>query len=177
MEFTLAAAEREALLSLARRVIETDGRAELPGGGELDRPHGAFVTLHRHGRLRGCIGRMLPGESLAATVADMARAAAYGDPRFPPVSPQEFPELELEISVLSPMERCGPGDILPGVHGVLLSLGHRTGVFLPQVATEQGWDRERLLTELCGKAGLPPGSWKAPGAELSRFTALVFGER
>lgn len=177
MSAELSAEDRRTLLALARAAIAGGPLPATPPGGALSERRGAFVTLHRHSRLRGCIGRMLADEPLASVVVAMARAAAFEDPRFPPVTTAELPELDLEISVLSPMEPCSPEDIVPGVHGALLTLGYRTGVFLPQVATEQGWGREEFLEELCVKAGLPPGSYRMTGARLSRFTATVFGER
>jgi AmmeMemoRadiSam system protein A len=127
--------------------------------------------------LRGCIGRMVADTPLEKTVRDMAMAAAFEDPRFPPLGRSELDSIDLEISVLSPMEPCRPEDILPGAHGAYLSKGYRSGVFLPQVATEQGWNRETFLEHLCYKASLPSGAYLDPDARLMRFTAVVFGER
>lgn len=177
MSLELSDGERAELLAIARRSIEGGDAAGLSTEGSLGIRCGAFVSLHKDSRLRGCIGRMASDEPLSAVVAAMARAAAYEDPRFRPLSPAEFDSVDIEISVLSPMEPCAPDDIVPGVHGAYLSLGYRSGVFLPQVATEQGWDRLEFLRQLCGKAGLPPDSYRATGARLSRFTAVVFGER
>jgi AmmeMemoRadiSam system protein A len=141
----------------------------------LRAPAGAFVTLHSKGRLRGCIGSMLPREPLYMTVSHMARAAAFQDPRFPPLRPEEWPGVSVEISVLSPLTRCpDPQLIEVGRHGLLLVRLGSSGVFLPQVPVEQGWDRDRYLENLCVKAGLPQGSWKEPDAELYWFEALVF---
>jgi AmmeMemoRadiSam system protein A len=106
----------------------------------------------------------------------MAAAAAFDDPRFPPVTERELGNIDVEISVLSPFEPCAPEDVSPGLHGVYLVRGGRSGVFLPQVAPEQGWDRQELLEQLCVKAGLEPGSYLLPDARLYRFTATVFGE-
>lgn len=174
-------AEREFLLLLARESILSKLESRKPSWPDrrpaLSEPRGAFVSLHIDGRLRGCIGRMQAGGPLAETIQAMAVAAAFEDPRFPPVSAEEFRRIDIEISVLSPFEPCGAGDVEPGLHGVYLTRGFRSGVFLPQVAPEQGWDKDQLLHHLCLKAGLPPGSHVAPDAKLYRFTAEVFGEK
>lgn len=108
----------------------------------------------------------------------MALAAAFEDPRFMPLAPEELNRVDLEITVLSPLRRIGgPEEIELGRHGLYLVLGRRAGVFLPQVPVEQGWDLPTYLEELCHKAGLPEGSWRAPDAELSVFEGLVFGEK
>ena len=141
----------------------------------LRRVMGAFVTLTRNGHLRGCIGNMSGREPLYLTVARMATAAAFEDPRFPALGRQEWPEVELDISVLGPLSRCPSPELVEiGRHGLLLARGGRSGVFLPQVPVEQGWDRLTYLNQLCVKAGLPPGSWKAPDAELYWYEAFVF---
>jgi AmmeMemoRadiSam system protein A len=107
----------------------------------------------------------------------MAREAAFGDPRFPPLRKDEFGQTHIEISALSPMEVCpDPRQVKVGVHGLYIRKGGRSGVLLPQVPVEQGWDLDEYLEYICVKASLPPGSWKAPDAELLTFTAIVFGE-
>jgi AmmeMemoRadiSam system protein A len=107
----------------------------------------------------------------------MAREAAFGDPRFPPLRPEELPHCHIEISALSPMTRChDPRQVKVGVHGLLLAKGGRSGVLLPQVPVEQGWNLDEYLDSICVKAGLPAGSYNAPDAELYTFTAVVFGE-
>jgi AmmeMemoRadiSam system protein A len=140
---------------------------------------GAFVTLHEHGQLRGCIGNLMGQEPLYLTVRDMAVEAAVGDPRFPAVELSEAKELEIEISVLSPMERIDSVDKIElGKHGVLVKRGFRSGVFLPQVATETGWSKEEFLSHLCaGKAGLSPDAWKDKATEIYIFSAEVFSEK
>jgi AmmeMemoRadiSam system protein A len=178
--FVLSEEERASLSAIAFRAIENElaGRQQTdpaPAQAALRSPAGAFVTLHSRGRLRGCIGSLLPREPLYMTVSHMALAAAFHDPRFPPLRPEEWPGVSVEISVLSPPERCpDPNLIEIGRHGLVLVRLGRSGVFLPQVPVEQGWDRGRYLENLCGKAGLPPGSWKQPDAELYWFEALVF---
>jgi len=107
----------------------------------------------------------------------MALEAAFGDPRFPPLNASEYPRIVIEISALSPMELCpDPRSVKVGVHGLYLIHRGRTGVLLPQVPVEQGWDLDEYLDYICVKAGLPPHSYSAPGAELYTFTAVVFGE-
>jgi AmmeMemoRadiSam system protein A len=140
----------------------------------LDEPRGAFVTLKKRGMLRGCIGRIEAEWPLWETVVRMARAAAFDDPRFPALEASEIDEVEFEISVMSPLYPVGSvEEVEPGVHGVMLSaLGHRA-LFLPQVAAEQGWDRETLLDQLCLKAGLTPGAWRDPSARIEVFHAVV----
>jgi AmmeMemoRadiSam system protein A len=180
MAFDLAIEDKRTLLALAREAIVSRLGNRSPvwpsHSRALEERRGAFVTLHKHGMLRGCIGRMVADTPLEKAVRDMAMAAAFEDPRFPSLSKAELAEIELEISVLSPMEPCRPDEITPGVHGTYLVKGYRSGVFLPQVATEQGWNRETLLEHLCYKAGLPSGAYLDPDAKLFSFTAVVFGE-
>ncbi len=173
--------EKITLLNGARESIRAglENRAPNfpPGFTALTKEYGAFVTLHKRGNLRGCIGRMTGDGPLCETIARMAKAAAFEDPRFPPLSPHELADCDIEISVLSPMEPCKPEDIVPGTHGAYLMCSGRAGVFLPQVATEQRWDRGTFLEHLCYKAGLPAGTHERADAKLFRFTALVFGEK
>jgi hypothetical protein len=140
---------------------------------------GAFVTLHKNGQLRGCIGSIIGTQALYLTIRDMAREAATGDPRFPPVTSSELKDIEIEISVLSPLIRVRSADEIkiPG-HGVLIKRGFQSGAFLPQVADETRWSKEEFLSYLCAhKAGLPAGAWKEKSTELYVFTAEVFSER
>lgn len=171
--------ERELLLRLAHRAIELalEGRAvDLTSPtAHLAEPRGAFTTLHLQGQLRGCIGYVLPTQSLYATVAESARAAALDDPRFPPVTSAEAPHLKIEISVLSPLQPIRPEEVIVGQHGLVITQGNRRGLLLPQVPIEWEWDREIFLAQTCLKAGLPPDAWRH-GAQLQAFTAEVFGE-
>ncbi|GHV78443.1 hypothetical protein AGMMS49944_02340 [Spirochaetia bacterium] len=189
MDFTITPAEQKALLADARETIAArleNRRPEYPreaglqaigNASALLRPCGAFVTLHKNGALRGCIGRMSSPESLEKTVRIMAAEAAFGDPRFPPLSRDEWPACDIEISALSPMEPCAdPRQVEVGIHGIYLSLRGRSGVLLPQVPVEQGWNRDEYLDYICVKAGLPPNAFAAPEARLLTFTAIVFGE-
>ena len=136
----------------------------------------SFVTLKINGQLRGCIGRLQSEEPISETVAEMARSAAFSDPRFPPLTQDEFENISVEISRLSEFFPIDAGDVVVGTHGLMLSLGYRSGLLLPQVPGEQGWDRETFLSGLCRKSGLPDGSWENPDAILEAFTAEVFGE-
>ncbi|MCB9771108.1 MAG: AmmeMemoRadiSam system protein B [Candidatus Omnitrophica bacterium] len=140
-------------------------------------PEGAFVSIYKDGQLRGCIGHIVSREPLQKTVRDMAIAAASEDPRFPVVTSEELPTLDFEVSVLSrPWKVANIDDIQMGVHGVIISQGRgKRGVFLPQVATETRWSKEKFLSELCSqKAGLPPTCWKDPKTSIEIFTADVF---
>lgn len=141
----------------------------------LAEPRGVFVTLHREGKLRGCIGVIEAVSSLAATTRYAAVAAALDDPRFFPVSPEEVPNLHIEVSVLSPMTNIQPDQIQIGVHGLLVSKGAQRGLLLPQVATGYSWTPERFLQKTCHKAGLPADAWKH-GARIQAFTAQVMEE-
>lgn len=146
-----------------------------PDDAALCQPLGAFVTLSLHGNLRGCIGTMQTPNPLFFTVARMAYAAAFQDHRFAPLRPEEWPLCHLEISVLGPLSPCpGPEYITIGRHGLILVHAGKSGVFLPQVPVEQGWDVPAYLEHLCAKAALPPGSWKAAGAQLYWYEAFVF---
>ncbi|HTZ11408.1 MAG TPA: AmmeMemoRadiSam system protein B [Candidatus Margulisiibacteriota bacterium] len=145
----------------------------------LNRNMGAFVTLHERGELRGCIGNLSGTEPLYLTVRDMAVEAATGDPRFPPVRPEEVKDIDIEISALSELKRVGSADeVQLGIHGVLVRKGFNSGVFLPQVATETGWSKEEFMSYLCAqKAGLSPDAWKDKATEIYVFTAEVFSGR
>jgi hypothetical protein len=146
----------------------------------LQAEEGAFVTLSRHGQLRGCIGNILGSGPIYKTVRDMAVAASSQDPRFDPVTPDELGDIAVEVSVLSkPRVVKSAEEVVLGQHGVIVSRGFlNRGVFLPQVATETGWTRERFLSELCSqKAGLPPLCWRDPATRIEVFTAQVFGEK
>jgi AmmeMemoRadiSam system protein A len=189
MNFNITDAERRVLLADARETIAAKLEKRRPeyrrdpapqvtdAPSALDIPCGAFVTLHIGKNLRGCIGRMSAGSPLQETVRTMAVEAAFGDPRFPPLQKDELPRCRVEISALSPMALCpDPRSVKVGVHGLYLTLRGRAGVLLPQVPVEQGWDLDEYLDYICVKAGLPPRSYEAPGAELYTFTAIVFGE-
>lgn len=181
-EIGLIPAQGPILLAWARACIEAkflSGHAQMdrPSGGAFETKAGAFVSLHEGGKLRGCIGRMVADRALADTVASMAQAAAFEDPRFPPLRQGELASIELEITVLSPMEKLlNVAEIEIGRHGLYLVKGWRSGVFLPQVPVEQGWDRAAYLENLCYKAGLGSEAWRAPDAELFVFEGLILGE-
>ena len=167
--------QRAHLLATARRAIRNRvaGRpATVPAPPDpiLRAPGAAFVTLTRAGALRGCIGYVQPIKTLARAVAHCAAAAATEDPRFPAVTAQEFPDLFLEISILSPLRPIAePTEVQVGLHGLYVSRGSSHGLLLPQVATEQGWDRNTFLRQACLKAGLPADAWQR-GATLQVFT-------
>ena len=176
----LSEAEQQILLRLARRAVEEAvrhaGHLEIdPPAGALSEKLGAFVTLFKGKRLRGCIGYIEALKPLHQTVCECAEAAALRDPRFDPVSPSELPALKLEISVLSPLQDISPDDIEVGRHGLLISRGFQRGVLLPQVAVEWKWNSRQFLEETCEKAGLSADAWQH-GAKIQAFTAQVFGE-
>ena len=136
---------------------------------------GAFVTLKIRQNLRGCIGAIVGNAPLYANVWNMAHAAAFRDPRFPALRPEEWPLCTVDISVLATPVLCPDANAIEvGKHGLILQHKGHSGVFLPQVPVEQGWDRLTYLEHLCGKAGLPAGAWREPGARLFWYEALVF---
>lgn len=176
--------QRKRLLEIARSSIEkylkTGKILELTEPDPfLSKDMGAFVTLNKKGELRGCIGNLIGSKALYLTIRDMAVAAATEDPRFSRVELTELKDINIEISVLSPMERIdNPDKIKLGVHGVLVRNGFRSGVFLPQVATETGWSKEEFMSNLCQhKAGLAPDAWKDKETEIYIFSAEVFSEK
>jgi len=172
--------EGRTLLQIARRSLEAAALGQSPRhlegySGPLAEHCGAFVTLRRQGELRGCIGHVESDEPLVQTVAGCAASAALCDPRFPPVSPAETPDISIEISVLSPLAEIAPEEIEIGRHGLLISSGFHRGLLLPQVPLEWGWDREEFLSQTCFKAGLPPGAWRR-GARIQAFTTQIIDE-
>jgi AmmeMemoRadiSam system protein A len=177
--------DRRLLLKLARERIEA---ALEKRGPRLPAPtpavrveSGAFVTLHlRDGAarsLRGCIGQIESNRSLYETVSSVAHSAAFSDYRFSPLSAEEYPSVELEISVLSPLHLISNvTEIHPGEHGIVMRRGARSGLLLPQVASERNWDRETFLVQTCRKAGFAGDCWQDPETEIHIFTAEVFDE-
>lgn len=178
---SLQSSDKKALLAFARKTISrfflTDTVPLARGfNTNLQQPRGVFVTLKKNGELRGCVGRIIGNEPLCKLVGTMAIQAAFNDRRFSPLTADELNDIEIEISVLTPMKQIADAsDIVVGRDGVLLSKESHSAVFLPQVPTEQGWNREEMLDNLCLKAGLTAGSWKE-GTQLSTFQAIVFGE-
>ncbi|HEX5483721.1 MAG TPA: AmmeMemoRadiSam system protein A [Terriglobia bacterium] len=176
----LTEAEQRLLLILARRALEEKLLSQpWPDPPEIPPPlterAGAFVTLHESGGLRGCIGQIEAVLPLYRTVRECALGAALCDPRFDPVRPEEIARLRIEISVLSPLRDSQPDEIETGRHGLMISLGSRRGLLLPQVAPKWGWDCTRFLQEACLKACLPQDAWRQ-GARVQTFTAQVFSE-
>jgi AmmeMemoRadiSam system protein B/AmmeMemoRadiSam system protein A len=182
---TLAAAERAALLRLARQTVTALLNGEKPASPDAEklpaalRKDGAcFVTLENHGQLRGCIGNMVARGPLYQAVIGNAIEACH-DYRFAdnPVTARELDQLHIEISYLTPMKRIASTDeIVVGRDGLYITLGRDRGVLLPQVAYERGWTRQEFLAEVCRKAGLPTNAWKQPEAQIDSFEAEVFGE-
>lgn len=181
MEKSLSPAEQSQLLKIAREAIidaVTGGssRPKAAASGNLLLKRGCFVTLHLHGRLRGCIGTFSADRPLHAAVREMAVSAATRDPRFYPVNADELEDIRLEISVLSPLKKTDSvEEIQVGVHGLYIEKNLFHGVLLPQVATEQGWDRTAFLSQTCLKAGLDKDAWQSE-ADIYVFSAQVFGD-
>jgi AmmeMemoRadiSam system protein A len=179
--FSLSEQDRQVLLATARAAIESR-LLRIPATGPkgsqvLQTPCGAFVTLKAGENLRGCIGMVTAVKPLVETVREMAVASAFEDPRFPPLAREELADIRIEISALSPFHRIADvGQIEVGTHGIMMRRGYHSGLLLPQVATEQGWDRETFLRHTCRKAGLPEDAWKDPQTEIEIFSAIVFHE-
>jgi AmmeMemoRadiSam system protein A len=172
--------EREQLVRLAHEAIvsacEKRQMSEFGASEHLAEPRGAFTTIYLRGKLRGCVGYPNAILPLYRTVIETAQAAAFDDPRFSPVSPDEAHELKISLSVLSPLFPIEADKVEVGRHGLVVSMQGRRGLLLPQVATERGWDRVKFLEQTCRKAGLPDVAWMT-GATIEAFTAEVFGEQ
>ena len=178
----ISAADQEVLFRVARESIKAHLKGEnaaLPQATSkaLSQPSGVFVTLHRGGRLRGCIGYLEAMKPLLAAVQEMAVAAAFQDPRFPPLRQDELADLDVEISVLSPMCQIKHiEEIQVGRDGIYLERDPCRGLLLPQVATEYGWDRTTFLKQTCVKSGLPPDAWEDPATRIFIFSAKILHE-
>ena len=172
--------ERILLLGLAHdSILSALERREIPLNPptvHLSEPRGAFTTLHLRGELRGCVGYVFPVSPVYRAVADTARAAAFEDMRFHPVTLPEARDLEIELSILSPPQPISAEAIEIGRHGLLITMAGHRGLLLPQVPTEHHWDRTTFLEQTCRKAGLPLDAWQN-GATIEAFTAEIFGEK
>ena len=172
--------ERAVLLKLAHESIlsalEHREISLTPPSPHLSEPRGGFTTIYFEGVLRGCVGYVLPVASLYRTVAETARAAAFEDKRFSPVTLEEARVLEVSVSILSPLKVIRPEEVEIGVHGLVVAHGGRRGLLLPQVPLEHQWDRVTFIEQTCRKAGLAVDAWQR-GATLEGFTAEVFGDR
>ncbi len=180
----LTAEDRKTLIALARSAVDSAVTgAAAPGpeqvDGVLDEQRGCFVTLTNDGMLRGCIGTFRPNLPLAEMIVEMGRSAAQ-DPRFVsnPITTDEVPHLDVQVSVLSPLtETAQPDKLTVGVHGIYISNGYRGGCFLPEVATDQGWSAEQFLSYCCAhKAGLPPDAWQMLDTKVYLFTSEKFSD-
>jgi len=174
--------QRELLLKIAREAVENAVSGSPPGQYSIDDPVlntecGAFVTIHNAGNLRGCIGNITAATPLWMTVMNMAVEASTGDPRFPPITPGELEDIDIEISALSPLWKIKDiKEIEVGKHGILIKKGFNQGLLLPQVATENGFDRISFLEHTCLKAGLARNCYRDGDCEIHIFSATVFGE-
>jgi len=178
----LTAKDKDTLLDIVKRTIASKVKDKVLPKVEIDseilkEKRGAFVTLKKRGHLRGCIGYIKAVKPLWETVQEMAIAAAFHDPRFPSLKSEELKDLSFEISVLSPLQRIkNINEIAVGKHGLYIVRGYNSGLLLPQVAVEYGWDRETFLRETCSKAGLPPQAWMDKETEIYIFSADYFGD-
>jgi AmmeMemoRadiSam system protein A len=178
----LSTSEKKYLLDLARSVIdlktkEKEHKREAYFSSTLKEQRGVFVTLNKSHQLRGCIGYIEGLKPLQIAVEEMSLAAAFDDPRFPPVEKEEVKEIEIEISVLSPLEVINdPNQIEIGKHGLIIEKGMMRGLLLPQVATEYDWDVETFLSQTCQKAGLPNDAWHDESTVIQIFSAEIFSE-
>ena len=172
--------ERALLLKLAHESIASaiEGRevSLTPPSPHLAEPRGVFTTLYYLGNLRGCVGFAVAVAPLYRAVEETAQAAAFDDTRFPPLTRDELPEIEISLSILSPLQPIRPEEIEVGRHGLAISLAGRRGLLLPQVPAERGWDRITFIEQTCHKAGLPADAWQR-GARIEAFTAEVFGDK
>lgn len=181
---TLTQKEKDGLLVLARQTLVDGLQNRMPQTPEIQfektppRPVGVFVTLTKSGQLRGCMGQFEQDKPLPQLIVETALMSAVQDPRFPQVTVSELAQISISISVLGPRKRITDfRQIIPGKHGVYIRKGNRGGTYLPQVAPEQGWNREAMMTSLCGhKSGIDANAWKDGSAEMDTYTALVFGE-
>ena len=180
VDLGLSEQDKKTLHHIARTVIENKARGKSLLEFKVESPilkesRGAFVTINKKGELRGCIGYIEGRGPLHQTITEMAEAAAFHDPRFSPVKEKELPELEIEISVLTPLKKVTDvNEIQVGKHGVYIKRGWLSGLLLPQVATEYGWDRQTFLEHTCLKAGLPSNAWKEKEIEIYIFSADIF---
>ena len=177
----LSEADRKAILGLARQAVEEavcrNRRVpEAPTTGVFKQRCGVFVTLHVAKRLHGCIGVIQGRDCLGESIAQCAASAALEDPRFPRMRPEELRDLDVEVSLLSPLERIRPEQVEIGKHGLLIEQDFYRGLLLPQVATEHHLDREQFLAETCHKAGLRGDAWKNPATRIYGFTCEIVNE-
>jgi AmmeMemoRadiSam system protein A len=176
----LSEQDKKSLRQIAKAVIENRVRGKTVPDFKVDSAilkenRGAFVTIQKKGQLRGCIGYIEGRGPLHKTIEEMAEAAALRDPRFTPVTERELPDLEIEISVLTPLRKITDvREIEVGKHGIYILKGWLSGLLLPQVATEYGWDRQTFLEHTCQKAGLPSNAWKDKDTEIYIFSADIF---
>lgn len=175
--------QKKTLLKLARQVImnslnKEKKQFEIPEDEIFHKTTGAFVTLHKNGNLRGCIGYIIGYRRLWDTISEMSEAAAFGDPRFSPVTQDEIDDIDIEISILSELIRVKNIDeVIIGRDGLFMKNGFYSGLLLPQVATEWGWDKNTFLKETCRKAGMSSNCWQDPKTEIYRFSAEIFSEK
>jgi AmmeMemoRadiSam system protein A len=182
MSFTLSELDGQVLLQTARESIGARLALRSPHypapTAALSARCGVFVTLKVNRQLRGCIGHITGSRALVETIKEVALSSAFEDPRFPPLRAEEWDRLHIEVSVLSPFEPITDVNrIEVGAHGIMIRRGSHSGLLLPQVAAEQGWDRDAFLSHTCLKAGLPRDAWSWPRTRIEIFSAQVFAEK
>ena len=183
IDLGLTREQQKILLKLARESLEASVKREKMLELQIEddilmEKRGAFVTLTKNGKLRGCIGMILSEEPLAITIVEMAKSAALDDPRFPDVSVDELKDIKIEISALTPMQQIKDvNEIVVGKHGIYIKQGWHSGLLLPQVATDWGWNRTEFLAHTCNKAGLPAEAWEDSETEIYIFSAQIFSEK
>jgi AmmeMemoRadiSam system protein A len=175
---SLSESDRNAILAQARQalseaVCHDRMLSSFSLAGVFSMRCGVFVTLHVKGKLRGCIGMIDAGDPLGESIVRCTASAALQDPRFTRMLPEEVAEAEIEVSLLSALERIQPEDIEIGKHGLVVEQGMRRGLLLPQVATERHLNREQFLEETCHKAGFPRDAWKDAETKIYRFTCEI----
>lgn len=175
--------QKKNMLAAARKAMADKLGIDCPAqpdlsDGVFNEQYGIFVTVHKFSQLRGCIGYVKGERPLRDAVNDMAISAAFRDPRFPELTAAEYDEIDIEISVLSPLEEVDSlEEIEVGTHGLVITRGYHSGLLLPQVAVEQNWDRFSFIQNACYKAGLPHDAWQQEDTVIEKFSALVFGEK
>jgi len=180
IDLGLTKEEKRILHQIAKEAIESELKGQKFSemaieSKTLKEKRGAFVSIHKHGELRGCIGNIRASEPLFETVKNMAKAAAFEDIRFRPITKEELEEIDIEISVLTPLKKIKNPDVIEvGKHGIYIKKGYNSGLLLPQVAVEHGWDRKTFLEYTCIKAGLPKNAWKERETEIYIFSADIF---
>ena len=182
MNLSISFENKKNIILAARKAVETElfnKSSLIPDLSDsfFDQKTGIFVTIHKNGKLRGCIGYIEGFMPIREAILDLAMSAAFRDPRFQPLSPDEYKLVDFEISILSPIERIKSIDeIIIGEDGLIITKGMKRGLLLPQVATENNMSKEEFLSHTCMKAGLSPNEWKSSEVQIEKFSAVIIRE-